>query len=89
VLPVEATRVAEVIPPAPTPVAAVLPVEVVRPPEVAIPTLDEIPVIGMPLAELVERLPRTGGAPGIPVTGLISSLGAILLAIGASLRFRK
>jgi hypothetical protein len=86
VLPVEATRVPEV---QPSPVAVVIPVEVVRPPEIAIPTIEEIPVIGMPLAELVERLPRTGGAPSIPVAGFLSGLGVILLALGATLRFRK
>jgi len=46
----------------------------------------------MPLAELVERLPRTGTAP-LPLVnlllGLLGMLGILVLAVGSALGRRR
>jgi hypothetical protein len=56
-------------------------------PIIAIPSLAEVPVISMPLAELVERLPRTGGGPA--ALGLRWVLGWTLMGLGVFLVVRK
>jgi hypothetical protein len=57
------------------------------PPIIAVPSLDEIPFISMPLAQLVDRLPRTGGEPA--TLGLRVILAALLMGSGSFLILRR
>jgi hypothetical protein len=68
----------------PAPVVEIIPG--IPMPIIAIPSLDEVPIISMPLAELVERLPRTGGGP--VVLGLRWALGMAMMGFGAFLVLR-
>ena len=69
----------------PAPVVEIIPS--IPMPIIAIPSLDEVPFIGMPLAELVERLPRTGGEPA--ALGLRWALGLLMMGSGALLMSRR
>jgi hypothetical protein len=72
------------------PVVVMLPIpEIPLPIPMAVPDITEIPAIGVPLSDLVQRLPRTGGATAAGAAGSIGVLGGLLLAVGATLRFRR
>ena len=70
----EPAQIADILPSIPMPI-------------IAIPSLAEVPAISMPLAELVERLPRTGGGPA--ALGLRWVLGLGLMGLGAFLLVRR
>ena len=60
------------------PAGIVLPIEEIR----------SIPAVGQTLAELVERLPRTGAPMGVPAAG-VGLLGLLLCVVGLFLRFKR
>jgi hypothetical protein len=57
------------------------------PPIIAVPGLEEIPFISMPLAQLVDRLPRTGGEPA--AFGMRIIVAAVLMGLGSFLMLRR
>ena len=71
----------------PTPVTQVGPGIPAPRPIIAVPNLQEIPLIQIPLAQLVDRLPRTGGEPA--TLGLRVILGAALMGFGSFLMLRR